>query len=83
MTLRSSQDVLSLRTLIIKMDVKIFRKVLLWFMDTSQEKPLKLRLIGVRMSGFSERYEDSLETRSKQQVGILFCYCEYLMEPAS
>jgi hypothetical protein len=39
-------------------------------MDTSEEKPLKLRLIGVRMSGFKERYEEDLdpEKKSKHQV---------------
>ena len=48
----------------------IDRKVLQWFMDSSDEQPLKLRLIGVRMSGFNERYEDTFETRSKHQVHI-------------
>ena len=51
-------------------------------MDSSTEKPLKLRLIGVRMSGFKERYEefDSEGKRIKQQqVGVTISFVLLLM----
>ena len=51
-------------------------------MDSTSEKPLKLRLIGVRMSGFKERYEefDSEGKRIKQQqVGLIISFVVLLM----
>ena len=37
-------------------------------MDTSDEKPLKLRLIGVRMSGFKEGYAEDLQLQAGKKI---------------